>query len=344
VTLRLDMLRAAAKAQSLRPDVARRAARFIRSKALPDGGFAGRAPASDLYYTAFAMQTLAALGEQAPDAVAAYLGALGDGGSLDFVHLACLARCWSLWQDGAPATDVRRAGPAHLESFRSSDGGYHLAPGAPAGTAYGAFLALGAYQDLQAPLPDPAGLARSVESLRTGDGGYANQHDLPFGSTAATAAAVAVLRELGRPVDRAAADWLLARRSPAAHVFGVPPPQGGTAGLSSRVPGAAQTLSTAGQAGRGTQHEGTPNTYPAAAGFVPFAFEGAAPDLLSTATALAALASAGAALGDEPRRACREFVLALEGPGGGFRGQADETDADCEYTFYGLLALGHLAD
>ena len=296
MTLRLDMLRAAAKAQSLRPDVARRAARFIRSKALPDGGFAGRAPASDLYYTAFAMQTLAALGEQAPAAVAAYLGALGDGGSLDFVHLACLARCWSVWQDGAPAPDVRRAGPAHLESFRSADGGYHLAPGAPAGTAYGAFLALGAYQDLQSPLPDPAGLARSVESLRTGDGGFANQHDLPFGSTAATAAAVAVLRELGRGADRAAADWLLARRSPAT------------------------------------------------AGFVPFAFEGATPDLLSTATALHALASAGAALGNEPRLACREFVLALEGPGGGFRGQADETDADCEYTFYGLLALGHLAD
>ena len=296
MSLALDMLRAAAKAQSLRPDVARRAARFIRSKALPDGGFAGRAPASDLYYTAFAMQTLAALGQQAPAASAAYLGAFGAGGSLDFVHLACLARCWSVWQDGAPAPDVRQAMLAHLESFRSSDGGYHLAPGAPAGTAYGAFLALGAYQDLQSPLPDPAGLARSVESLRTGDGGYANQHDLPFGSTAATAAAVAVLRELGRPADRATADWLLARRSPAA------------------------------------------------AGFVPFAFEGATPDLLSTATALHALASAGAALGDEPRLACREFVLALEGPGGGFRGQADETDADCEYTFYGLLALGHLAD
>ena len=28
---------------------------------------------------------------------------------------------------------------------------------------------------------------------------------------------------------------------------------------------------------------------------------------------------------------------------GGFRGSPDEEDVDCEYIFYALLALGHLA-
>jgi len=29
---------------------------------------------------------------------------------------------------------------------------------------------------------------------------------------------------------------------------------------------------------------------------------------------------------------------------GGFRGAASDVMADCEYTFYGLLAMGHLGD
>jgi len=183
------MLQAAAAARRRQPDVARRAARFLRGKATPDGGFAGRAAASDLYYTVFAMQGLLALGESlAPGAAAAYLGAMGGGETLDLVHLSCLARCWALLGDGAAAPGPRAAVLARVETCRAADGGYHLAPGEAAGTAYAAFLALGAYEDCEAPLPRPDALAASVESLGTGDGGYANQHDLPFGSTAATAA------------------------------------------------------------------------------------------------------------------------------------------------------------
>ena len=54
--------------------------------------------------------------------------------------------------------------------------------------------------------------------------------------------------------------WRGEGRGAPAVVFSAPP-QGGTAGLSSRVQGTAQTPSTAGQAGRGTQHEGTPSGY-----------------------------------------------------------------------------------
>lgn len=67
-----------------------------------------------------------------------------------------------------------------------------------------------------------------------------------------------------------------------------------------------------------------------------------AADLLSTATALHALAGMDAPL-EAIRRPCAGFVLALASPEGGFRGHRDDQDADCEYTYYALLALGHLA-
>lgn len=66
-----------------------------------------------------------------------------------------------------------------------------------------------------------------------------------------------------------------------------------------------------------------------------------APDLLSTATALQALSAMSRSLGPE-RGACLEFVESLWAEEGGFCGGTDDPVADCEYTYYGLLALGHL--
>jgi len=66
------------------------------------------------------------------------------------------------------------------------------------------------------------------------------------------------------------------------------------------------------------------------------------PDLLSTATALHALdgvAELPAAL----RGPCLDFVESLRTDAGGYRGLALDEEADAEYTFYALLALGHLA-
>ncbi len=337
------MLRAAARLQDVRGDTARRVGPFIRSRARPDGGFAGRGDASDLYYTVFALQSLTAIGPAAIDPAAIepaatepaaiepaaiepaaiepaaiapaaiepaaiepaaiepaagaagyarptvvhYLRAFADGASLDFVHLACLARCWALLDFAEPAPDVRAAILERLEAFRSPDRGYHQTLGAQRGTVYGAFLALGAYQDFETPLPDPDGLVRSVRSLRSDGGGYANTP----GPCAATAAAVVLLSELGQTVEPAHLRWL------ADQVHS----DGGWAAM----PGA------------------------------PVA------DLLSTATAVHALAIGGAAL-DEVRDGCLAFVESLWSNEGGFRGHWLDDHLDCEYTFYGLLALGHL--
>lgn len=66
------------------------------------------------------------------------------------------------------------------------------------------------------------------------------------------------------------------------------------------------------------------------------------PDLLSTATALHALHVLQRAMGDKGQ-VCLEFVEALWADAGGFRGYLEDDQADVEYTYYGLLALGHLA-
>ena len=72
-----------------------------------------------------------------------------------------------------------------------------------------------------------------------------------------------------------------------------------------------------------------------------FAFPAApVPDLLSTATALHALAALGASL-DDIREPCLDFIDSLW-TGNAFIGHHGDHRPDCEYTFYGLLALGHL--
>ena len=66
------------------------------------------------------------------------------------------------------------------------------------------------------------------------------------------------------------------------------------------------------------------------------------PDLLSTATALHALACLDRPLSDAQREKCLDFVDTLWSAEGGFHGHWADDALDAEYTFYGLLALGHL--
>lgn len=69
----------------------------------------------------------------------------------------------------------------------------------------------------------------------------------------------------------------------------------------------------------------------------------AIPDLLSTATALYAL-SLVKSLGDSERETHLDYLDSLWSPQGGFRGHWGDEVVDCEYTYYGLLSLGCLAE
>lgn len=66
------------------------------------------------------------------------------------------------------------------------------------------------------------------------------------------------------------------------------------------------------------------------------------PDLLSTAVALHALDGLQVPL-EARRDACLDFVDSLWSAEGGFHGHWADDPLDVEYTYYGLLALGHLA-
>lgn len=276
MSLKAEMLRAAGAAPALLREARDRVAGFLRGQFTDDGGARGRDGQTDLYYTAFALQGLVALdGPWDRPRVAEYLLGFGDGEALDLVHRAALARaraCAGLI--GGDHTAIR---PPSLQSA--------------ARTAYGAFLAYGCLQDLGVEIPDLPALTRSIESCRSADGGYANTPGSALGGTAPTAAAVAVLRDLGEPVDPDVGGWLLGLRS------------GG--------------------------------------GFLA-AGGAAAPDLLSTAVALHALARMGEPL-DDLREPTLDFADSLWSVDGGFLGHWGDDVLDCEYTFYGLLALGHLA-
>ena len=292
MSIRLGMLQAARAAPTLLREATGRVVEFLHSLEMPDGGFRGRADASDLYYTAFGLGSMRALGiEGTGDALARYAAGFGAGEGLDLVHLACLVR---LRSDGGVGVrgDARTAILARIAALRTDDGGYGTAPGAEKGSAYGAFLALGILQDLGQEVPEADALARACLGLQSQDGGFGNEPGRAMGATPATAAVMTVLAELDAPVPTEACAWLCAR--------------GDTNGGFFAVPGAP------------------------------------VPDLLSTATALHALRGAGVAL-DRMREACIDFVDSLWSPRGGFRGHALDDTLDCEYTFYALLALGHLS-
>jgi prenyltransferase beta subunit len=221
---------------------------------------------------------------------------------LDFVHLCCLARSSASlrqWKSDAAASPPFNVTALlrQIEQFRSADGGFNIVAGSGIGTAYACFLALGAYQDLKAEMPNAAGLDQCLQSLQTPDGAWTNELRAlapkpTVGSTNATAAAVTVLRTLGQPIQPGVGPWLLA----CAH------PQGGFLAAP----------------------------------------QAPVPDLLSTATALHALAGLEMSF-DDLAEPCLDFVDSLWTNEGGFYGHWPDEQVDCEYTYYALLALGHLS-
>lgn len=265
---------------------------FLRSALTPDGGFSDRAGAADLYYTVFGLEGLIALQEPLPaEAVASYLARFGDGDGLDFVHLTCLIRAWAAVGPDMAGRPIA-AFLERLAQYRSTDGAFAQTPHAQAGSVYASYLALGAYQDLRAALPDSQLLANMVAASRALDGGYGNHPGDRHGLTTTTAAAVILLRELDAPVDSHLGMWLLDRCYDSGGFF----------------PSPAAPL----------------------------------PDLLSTATALHALACLRVPI-DGLQESCLDFVDSLWSSRGGFVGSWADEAVDCEYTYYGLLSLGHLS-
>lgn len=294
MSLRLQLLQVARLAPRLLADSTDLVRNFYRRQFNADGAACDRGGNPDLYYTIFALAGAQALDVAVPvEKTVHWLGSFGDGAGLDFVHIGALARCWAaIGLEWLPA-ELDHALLARVETFRKADGGYEGDPGLAHGTAYGAFVALGAFQDLGHTPPQALKLIRSLKRLETPDGAWSNAPGLPTGALNATAGAVTLIQHLGFPVSPAVGDWLLAQQHRDGGFLAVP---------------------------------GAP-----------------LPDLLSTATALHALACLERRIPSGVHERCLDFIDTLWSAEGGFHGHWADDHLDAEYTFYGLLALGHLS-
>ncbi|MGZ8920462.1 MAG: prenyltransferase/squalene oxidase repeat-containing protein [Limisphaerales bacterium] len=292
MSLRLQLLQVARLAPRLLADSTDLVRGYYARQFNEQGAASDRAGKPDLYYTIFALAGAQTLDVPIPaKRTRAWLQTFGDGASLDFVHRGALARCWAAIGDAKP--ELAPALLNRLEEFRQPDSGYNSNPKAGFGTAYDAFVALGAYEDLGAKPPAALNLVRSLKRLETNDHAWTNLPGQKSGSLNPTAAAVTLITHLGFPVNSAVGDWLLAQ----AH------PEGGFVA----VPGAP------------------------------------IPDLLSTSTALHALACIERRVPSEIHERCLDLIDTLWNAEGGFHGHWADDHLDAEYTFYGLLALGHLS-
>jgi geranylgeranyl transferase type-2 subunit beta len=282
---------------------------YLRSAQNPDGGFPGREGDSDLYYTGFALRSLAVLGDLTPEVCERAAGFLRaslqrHAGVVDFFSLlyACvLVEIFGGQKvlDGA-APDWRDRVAATLEALRTADGGYAKAAGGPAGSTYHSFLVALCYQLLGREVPSGDALAAFVLSRRRDDGGFVEIGPMKRSGTNPTAAAVGALQIVApRALDE--------------------------------VPGLRQGLIDF--LAEMTSDEGGLR----ANGRVPLA------DLLSTFTGAWTLDELGAGDRLDPYEV-RAYATGTERGQGGFHGGLWDTGHDVEYTFYGLGVLGLFAE
>lgn len=289
------------------PDhVRERHAEYLVGCQNPDGGFSGREGGSDLYYTGFALRSLAVLQALNPDLCTKTAGFLrtkmtGSASVVDFFSL--VVSCYLVPIGGGP--DVLADAPADwrdrvagvLETYRTPDGGYGKTAGAPHGSTYTSFLVALCLQLLDRPVPHPDRLTAFVKSRRRPDGGYVEISAMKRSGTNPTAAGVGLLQILGALDEEA-------RSAVAGFLAALPSPFEGGLRANDRIPAA---------------------------------------DLLSTFTGSWTLDQIGAAEKlDWP--AIRDYAESCERPIGGFRGGLWDEEVDVEYTFYGLgtLALAAL--
>lgn len=279
---------------------------YVRSKQRPDGGWPGREGGSDLYYTGFALRSLAVLQALDPTICESAAGFLRSrlaqsAGVVDFFSL--LVSCYLVPLGGGP--DVLAESPpdwrdrvgAMLESFRTADGGYGKVPGANGGSTYTSFLVTLCQQLLDRPIPNLEALVKFVMGRQREDGGFVEIAPMKRSGTNPTAAGVGVL-QIANALDDAT------RHRVIEFLVQLPTELEGGFRANDRIPAA---------------------------------------DLLSTFTGAWTLDQIGA--GNRLNLAAiRDYAESCEVPTGGFHGGLWDEGMDVEYTFYGLGTLALTAD
>ncbi|MFW6168934.1 MAG: prenyltransferase/squalene oxidase repeat-containing protein [Planctomycetota bacterium] len=279
-----------------------RHAEFVKRAQQPDGGFPGRLGRSDLYYTSFALRTLAILGELHGDLArraAHFLQSRLEGPEklIDQMSLifgaAVLQTAAGVNAYGTREQSWTRRFAERLEQLRRDDGGYAKGPEGAASSTYHTFLSLLCLQLIGEPCVEPERAVDFIRSQRDTMGGFREIRVSKRAGTNPTAAAIGILQMLDALDDstrKTTAEFLANMQN------------GGGFLANSRIPMA---------------------------------------DILSTFTGISTLVNVRE-LDLIDTAAALRFVRSLEHPTGGFRAASWDDVCDVEYTFYGLGSLALL--
>ena len=298
------MLRLTLGAAQLPNDLQARHADYVLRKQRADGGWAGREGESDVYYTSFALRSLAILGllegdvaERAANFLRSRLTThetivdlLSLVYSVKLIEAACGLDALASSREGW-ATRLAEL----LHSLRRADGGFSKSLEGQAGSTYQTFLVLLCLELIEQPCPDAEAAAAFLMKQRQTDGGFLEIRVAKRSGTNPTAAAIGglqVLKRLDSETSTTAAEFLADLQTD----------EGGFQ-ANTRIP---------------------------------------LPDLLSSFTACVTLADLEH-LDWINLGAVRRYAESMQQPEGGFRGFEFDPADDIEYCFYGLGLLALLA-
>ncbi len=282
-------------------------ARYVLNRQNADGGWSGREGNSDLYYTSFALRTLAILGllegqvaERAGEFLKARLTSqetLIDLMSLVYSARLLDAACgWDVFASARTQWNERLSDL--LYKLRRNDGGYSKSFEGNVGSTYQTFLVLLCLELIDQPIPDPEQIKAFLLKQRQADGGFLEVRVGKRSGTNPSAAAIGalqVLDALNDEIRKTAGDFLLDLQTD----------EGGWQ-ANTRIP---------------------------------------LPDLLSTFTACVTLADLNR-LEEVDLDSAKRYASSMQRSQGGFCGFEFDPAEDVEYTFYGLglLALLNTAE
>lgn len=270
---------------------------YFRACQKSDGGFGGREGSSDLYYSAFAIRSLAVLGEltgETAERSCRYLQTQLDQ-TVPLVDL--LSFLFAGFQvQAASGNDPFEKLPAGwqdnvlqmLQQLQREDGGYAKSQQTRLGSTYQTFLVLLAYELFDRKIPDPQRTIDFLISQKSDDGAFREVKVGKRSSTNPTAAAIAslmILDALDEDTAQQTVDFLCEMQTM----------EGGLR-ANTRIPVA---------------------------------------DLLSTFTGLLTLVDLGAAH-ELDLRSIQLYAEQLQVEVGGYRGALLDPGHDVEYSFYGL--------
>jgi len=192
--------------RSLPAELVRQVGDYVLRQQCQDGGFPNRQGEPDIYYTAFALRTLALTNNldssllsptyqwldtlqptQFPTLVSLY----------SFVQSRAIANYLSSRELTDQWEDFRSRASSYLSGFRTRDGGFAARRGSPATTIYQTFLGLLCCELLDLSFSDSDACTTWLSKRQLADGGYADTATVPTSGTNPTAAAAAIWQMTG---------------------------------------------------------------------------------------------------------------------------------------------------